>query len=61
MQTDSRFVLVSVIVALAIAGLLAGLVWAATGSWNYAGGAGLFAMEAAAPLAAWLVDRTMAG
>ena len=61
MNSDSRFVLMSVLVALAVTAALAGAVWAATGSWSYAGGAGLFALEAGAPVAAWLVDRMMTG
>jgi hypothetical protein len=61
MRTDLRYVLGSVLLTLVVAVVLAGAVWAATGSWNYAGGTGLFALEAVAPLAAWLVDRVIAG
>jgi len=61
MRTDFGFVAGSVVVTLAITAILAGLVLAATGSWSYAGGMGLFVLEAAAPVAAWLVDRMMTG
>lgn len=59
MQTETGYVVASVAVALAITVVLSGLVLVATGSWHYAGGTGLFALEAGTPIAAWLVDRMM--
>lgn len=59
MRTDFGYVFGSTLLALAMAGLIGGLIWLATGSWNYGGGALLFAMYMAGPLAAALVDRAM--
>lgn len=59
MRTDFGYVFGSTLLALAMAGLIGGLIWLATGSWSYGGGALLFAMYMAGPLAAALVDRVM--
>jgi hypothetical protein len=59
MRTDFPYIFGATALGLLMAGLFGGIVWLATGSWNYGGGAFLSGLYMTGPVAAWLVDRMM--